>query len=69
MCLPLSNLARLFQYLQNQAFLGTISGNTFSISGDILPGSGHGGSQVFTGSISGNYISGSITGTVMVKDY
>lgn len=47
---------------------GTISGNTFSISGDILPGSGHGGSQVFTGSISGNYISGSITGTVMVKD-
>ena len=47
---------------------GTVSGNTVSISGDILPGSAKGGSQVFSGTISGNTITGTITGTVKVKD-
>ena len=47
---------------------GSITGNTVSLSGDILPGSGTGGSQVFSGTISGNSISGTISGTVKVKD-
>jgi len=47
---------------------GSISGNTVSISGDILPGAVSGGNQVFSGNITGNNIFGTITGTVKVKD-
>lgn len=47
---------------------GSISGNSITLSGDILPGAASGGNQVFFGTISGNSISGIISGTVKVLD-
>ena len=46
---------------------GQIDGVEITLSGDILPGEGSGGSQVFEGSVSGNSISGIIRGTVIQK--
>jgi hypothetical protein len=47
---------------------GTINGVEVTLEGDILPGEASGASQTFTGSVSGNSISGSISGFVMQKD-
>jgi hypothetical protein len=47
---------------------GKIDGVEITLHGDILPGEGSGGSQLFAGSVSGNSISGAISGTVVQKD-
>jgi hypothetical protein len=65
--LPLDQTGGLISVNGSAGAHGRIDGTALTLTGDILVGAGPGGSQTFTGSVSGSFISGTLSGTVMAQ--